>query len=134
MRLTWLLLVACGSSSVAPSAPSADTPREGVAGMIQLAPGQHVPDGAGIFVALRRADGKAPVAVDKLAWHDGGVPFVLDASKRMIDDDRGPFRGPVDVVARYAQSGDLDVKADGDLRAEVRVDAPAGGVTLVLDR
>ncbi|HET9626663.1 MAG TPA: hypothetical protein VFP84_35110 [Kofleriaceae bacterium] len=92
--------------------------------------------GTSIFLIVKRAgaDGAptgTPLAVDKLTWADGGVPFELTDEQAMIAGT--DLTGDVVVMARYDQDSDALSKSPGDVTGQVRVKIPAVNVKLPLD-
>lgn len=96
-----------------------------------------VKPGSAVFVVVKRAgaDG-APagqtLAVEKLNWIDGGVPFQLSDAQAMVGGTEG-LSGDVVVSARYDQDGDALSKQPGDITGQVKVKIPAEKVVLTLD-
>jgi hypothetical protein len=89
-----------------------------------------------VFLIVKRAgpDGAPsgpPLAVDKLAWASGGVPFSLTDAQAMVAGTE--LSGDVIVMARYDQDSDALSKEPGDITGQVRVTIPADNVKLQLD-
>jgi hypothetical protein len=96
----------------------------------------RVKPGTSVFLIVKRAgaDGKPsgpPLAVDKLTWADGGVPFELTEAQAMVAGT--DLSGDVVVMARYDQDSDALSKEPGDITGQVRVKIPAEHVRLSLD-
>lgn len=92
--------------------------------------------GTAIFLIVKRAgaDGAPsgpPLAVDKLDWAAGGVPFELTDANAMVAGTE--FTGDVVVTARYDQDGDALSKEPGDVTGVLRAKIPADKLTLTLD-
>jgi hypothetical protein len=92
--------------------------------------------GTAVFLIVKRAgpDGAPsgpPLAVDKLAWTAGGVPFELTDAQAMVAGT--DLSGDVVVMARYDQDSDALSKQPGDVTGQVRVTIPADNVKLSLD-
>ena len=92
--------------------------------------------GTSIFLIVKRAgaDGNPsgpPLAVDKLTWADGGVPFELTDEQAMVANTE--LSGDVIVMARYDQDADALSKEPGDVTGQARVKIPAVNVKLSLD-
>lgn len=92
--------------------------------------------GTAIFLIVKRAgaDGAPsgpPLAVDKLDWAAGGVPFELTDANAMVAGTE--FTGDVVVTARYDQDGDALSKEPGDVTGMLRAKIPADKLTLTLD-
>ena len=103
-----------------------------IRGTITFADAKGLRPGTAIFVVAKPEAGGSPIAIDKLTYRGGDVPFELDQTKTMIAGT--PFGGAVVVTARYDQDGDALSKQPGDRYGEVHVAVPATGVKLVLDR
>jgi hypothetical protein len=92
--------------------------------------------GTSVFIIVKRAgaDG-APsgpaLAVDKLTWSGGSVPFELTDANAMVAGTQ--LTGDVIITARYDQDSDALSKEPGDVTGQVRVKVPADKVKLVLD-
>ena len=81
---------------------------------------------------MPRANRRAPpLAVEKLTWKDGGLPFELSEANAMIAGTQ--LVGDVVVTARYDQDGDAISKQPGDVTGSIHVTIPAENVKLVLD-
>ncbi|HET7505983.1 MAG TPA: hypothetical protein VFK02_33415 [Kofleriaceae bacterium] len=92
--------------------------------------------GTPVFLIVKRAgpDGNPsgpPLAVDKLSWRDGGVPFELTDAQAMVAGTE--LTGEVIVMARYDQDADALSREPGDITGQVRVKIPAENVKLALD-
>lgn len=92
--------------------------------------------GTAVFVVVKRAgpDGAPfgpPLAVEKLSWRDGGVPFELTDAEAMVAGTE--LTGDVVVTARYDQDSDALTKQPGDITGQVRVKVPADNIKLTLD-
>ena len=72
-----------------------------------------------------------PLAVDKLTWGSGDLPFEMTEKQAMIAGTE--LTGDVVVTARFDQDGDAISKQPGDVSGSVRVKIPADKVTLTLD-
>ncbi|HEX2688351.1 MAG TPA: hypothetical protein VHN14_17090 [Kofleriaceae bacterium] len=123
------------------SAPDPDRtidPTHRVAGTVAVdakAKGRVKP-GTAVFLVVKRVgpDGTPsgpPLAVDKLTWASGGVPFELTDAQAMVAGTE--LRGDVIVLARYDQDSDALSKEPGDITGQVRVKIPADHVQLLLD-
>ena len=93
--------------------------------------------GTTVFVVIKRADASGaptgtPLAVDKLTWNKGELPFEITERQAMIAGTQ--LTGDVVVTARYDQDGDAISKQPGDIIGQVRVNIPADKVKLVLDQ
>jgi hypothetical protein len=92
--------------------------------------------GTAVFLIAKRAgpDG-APsgpaLAVAKLSWSSGDLPFELTDAEAMVAGTE--LAGDVIVTARYDQDSDALSKEPGDVTGQVRVKIPADRVKLVLD-
>lgn len=113
-------------------------PSHRVTGMITIdAPAKdRVKPGTAVFLIVKRAgpDGAPsgpPLAVDKLSWTTGGVPFELTDAQAMVAGTE--LSGDVVVMARYDQDSDALSKQPGDVTGQVRVTIPAEHVKLLLD-
>jgi len=113
-------------------------PSHRVTGMIivNAAAKDRVKSGTSVFLIVKRAglDGAPsgpPLAVDKLSWTDGGVPFELTEAQAMVAGT--DLSGDVVVMARYDQDSDALSKQPGDITGQVRVTIPADHVKLLLD-
>ena len=96
----------------------------------------RVKPGTAVFLIVKRAgpDGAPsgpPLAVDKLTWTGGGVPFELTDAQAMVAGT--VLSGDVVVMARYDQDSDALSKEPGDITGQVRVTIPADDVKLSLD-
>jgi hypothetical protein len=96
----------------------------------------RVKPGTAVFLIVKRAgpDGAPsgpPLAVDKLAWASGSVPFELTEAQAMVAGT--DLSGDVVVMARYDQDSDALTKQPGDVTGQVRVTIPADKVKLQLD-
>ena len=96
----------------------------------------RVKPGTSVFLVVKRAgpDGTPsgpPLAVDKLTWTSGGVPFELTDAQAMVAGTE--LTGDVVVMARYDQDSDALSKEPGDVSGQVRVKIPADHVRLSLD-
>jgi hypothetical protein len=96
----------------------------------------RVKPGTSVFLIVKRAgpDGApsgSPLAVDKLSWSNGGVPFELTDAQAMVAGTE--LVGDVVVMARYDQDSDALSKEPGDVTGQVRVKVPAENVKLSLD-
>jgi hypothetical protein len=91
--------------------------------------------GTAIFVIVKRAGAMgpvgAPLAVDKLVWSAGGVPFQLTEAQAMIAGTE--LTGDVVVSARYDQDSDAISKQPGDVTGQLKVHIPADRVQVKLD-
>jgi len=113
-------------------------PSHRVTGMITIdtAAKDRVKPGTPVFLIVKRAgpDGAPsgpPLAVDKLSWTAGGVPFELTEAQAMVAGT--DLSGDVVVMARYDQDSDALSKQPGDITGQVRVTIPADHVKLLLD-
>jgi len=123
------------------AAPDPDRPidpNHRIAGTISLdaKAKDHARSGTSVFLIVKRAgpDGAPsgpPLAVDKLSWRDGGVPFELTDAQAMVAGTE--LSGDVIVMARYDQDSDALSKEPGDITGQARVKIPADHVTLALD-
>ncbi len=92
--------------------------------------------GTAVFLIAKRAgpDG-APsgpaLAVEKLSWSSGAMPFELTDAQAMVAGTE--LTGDVVVTARYDQDSDALSKEPGDVTGQVRVKVPADRVQLALD-
>jgi hypothetical protein len=96
----------------------------------------RVKPGTAVFLIVKRAgpDGAPsgpPLAVDKLSWTAGGVPFELTDAQAMVAGTE--LAGDVIVLARYDQDSDAMSKQPGDITGQIRVKIPAENVKLLLD-
>jgi hypothetical protein len=96
----------------------------------------RVSPGGTVFVIIKKAgpDGAPsgpPVAVDKLTWGNGDLPFEMTEKQAMIAGTE--LTGDVVVTARYDQDGDALSKQPGDIVGTLKVKIPADNVTLTLD-
>ncbi|HUJ57223.1 MAG TPA: hypothetical protein VLX92_01965 [Kofleriaceae bacterium] len=92
--------------------------------------------GGAVFVIAKRADASGaasgpPLAVEKLAWDKGSLPFELTDAQAMIAGTT--LDGDVVVQARFDHDGDAGSKQPGDLVGEARVKIPADNVKITLD-
>ncbi|HEU4732883.1 MAG TPA: hypothetical protein VFT22_33540 [Kofleriaceae bacterium] len=123
------------------SAPDPDRPIDPthrIAGTLIVDPKakDHARAGTSVFLIVKRAgpDGTPsgpPLAVDKLTWRDGGVPFELTDAQAMVAGTE--LSGEVIVMARYDQDADALSKEPGDITGQIRVKIPADNVKLALD-
>ena len=95
----------------------------------------RVAAGGTVFVIVKRSiDGAPsgpPLAVDKLTWGKGDLPFEMTEKQAMIAGTE--LTGEVVVTARFDQDGDAGSKQPGDVVGSIRVKIPADKVTLTLD-
>jgi hypothetical protein len=122
----------------APDPDRAIDPSRRVAGMLTIDPKakDRVKDGTAVFIVVKRAgpDGTpsgSPLAVDKLTWKAGGVPFELTDAQAMVAGTE--LSGDVVVMARYDQDSDAMTKEPGDVTGQLRVKVPAADIKLSLD-
>ena len=122
----------------APDPDRAIDPNHKVTGMITV--DAKVKDkakaGTAVFIIVKRADASGnpsgpPLAVDKLTWTDGGVPFSLTDEQAMVAGTE--LSGDVIVMARYDQDSDAISKQPGDITGQMKVKVPAVNVKLTLD-
>jgi hypothetical protein len=124
-----------GLSSPDPNRPI--NPNNKVTGVIKIHPKakDKVAAGGAVFIIVKRSvDGAPsgpPLAVDKLEWGKGDLPFEVSEKQAMIAGTE--LTGEVVVTARYDQDGDALSKQPGDVSGSVRVKIPADKVTLTLD-
>lgn len=96
----------------------------------------RVKPGTAVFLIVKRAGAGGapsgpPLAVDKLTWTAGGVPFELTDAEAMVAGTE--LSGDVVLMARYDQDSDALSKQPGDITGQVRVTIPADNVKLSLD-
>jgi hypothetical protein len=122
----------------APDPDRAIDPNHKVSGMITIdgKVKDKVKAGTAIFLIVKRAgaDGNPsgpPLAVDKLTWSDGGVPFSLTDEQAMVAGTE--LAGDVIVMARYDQDSDAISKQPGDVTGQLRLKIPAVNVKIALD-
>jgi hypothetical protein len=122
----------------APDPNRAIDPNHRVTGMISVdaKAKDRVKPGTAVFLIVKRAgpDGAPsgpPLAVDKLSWTDGGVPFELTDAHAMVAGTE--LAGDVVVLARYDQDSDALSKQPGDITGQIRLKIPAENVKLLLD-
>jgi hypothetical protein len=112
-------------------------PNNRVKGVIKIHPKakDRVAAGGAVFIVVKRSvDGAPsgmPLAVDKLEWGNGDLPFEVGEKQAMSAGTE--LTGEVVVTARYDQDGDAISKQPGDVSGSVRVKIPADKVTLTLD-
>jgi hypothetical protein len=92
--------------------------------------------GTPMFIVVKRADASGqpsgtPLAVDKLTYADGAIPFELTEKQAMVAGTQ--LTGDVVVTVRYDQDGDALSKEAGDIVGEARVKLPADNVQVWLD-
>lgn len=121
-----------------PDPNRAINPANHVKGVIKIHPKakDRVKAGGAVFVIVKRAgaDGAPsgpPLAVDKLSWGTGDLPFEITEKNAMIAGTE--LTGDVIVTARYDQDGDALSKQPGDVSGSVHVKIPADKVNLTLD-
>jgi hypothetical protein len=95
-----------------------------------------VKPGTAVFLIVKHpgpdgAPAGAPLAVDKLTWAAGGVPFELTDAQAMVAGTE--LSGDVIISARYDQDSDALTKEPGDVTGQIRVKVPAENVKLSLD-
>lgn len=122
----------------APDPDRAIDPNHKVTGMITIdgKAKAKVKAGTAVFIIVKRADASGnpsgpPLAVDKLEWSDGGVPFSLTDEQAMVAGTE--LTGDVVVMARYDQDSDAISKQPGDITGQMKVKIPAVNVKLTLD-
>jgi hypothetical protein len=122
----------------APDPDRAIDPNHKVTGMITIdgKAKDKVKAGTAVFIIVKRADASGnpsgpPLAVDKLTWSDGGVPFSLTDEQAMVAGTE--LTGDVVVMARYDQDSDALSKQPGDITGQLKVKVPAVNVKLTLD-
>ena len=121
-----------------PDPNRAINPANHVKGVIKIHPKakDKVKAGGAVFLIVKRAgdDGAPsgpPLAVDKLTWGTGDLPFEITEKNAMIAGTE--LTGDVVVIARYDQDGDALSKQPGDVTGSIRVKIPAEKVNLTLD-
>jgi hypothetical protein len=97
----------------------------------------RTPPGGAVFVVVKQADASGqpagpPLAVEKLTWQSGGLPFELTEANAMIAGTQ--LAGDVVITARYDHDGDAISKQPGDVVGQLHVKIPADGVKLTLDQ
>ncbi len=114
-------------------------PTHRVKGVIKIDPKakDKVKPGTAVFVyaELPGPDGNPispPLAVEKLTWGTGDLPFELSEANAMVAGTQ--LTGDVFVVAHYDNDGDAKSKTSGDVLGQVKVKIPADAVTLMLDK
>jgi len=122
----------------APDPNRAIDPNHRVTGLISIdaKAKDRVKVGTAIFLIVKRAGpggvpSGPPLAVDKLSWNTGGVPFELTDAQAMVAGTE--LSGEVVVMARYDQDSDALSKQPGDVTGQVSVKIPADHVKLTLD-
>ncbi|HTR49491.1 MAG TPA: hypothetical protein VMJ10_02220 [Kofleriaceae bacterium] len=120
----------------APDPNRAIDPTHRVRGVIAVDAKAKVPAGGVVFLAAKRPgpDGKPldpPLAVERLTYNGGELPFELGEAQAMIAGTE--LIGDVVVTAHYAQNGDALSKAPGDVIGSAHVKIPADGVKIMLD-
>jgi hypothetical protein len=113
-------------------------PAHHIKGVIAIHPkaADRAKPGGALFVVVKRADASGqptgtPLAVDKLTWQNGEVPFEMTERQAMIAGTQ--LTGDVVVIARYDQDGDAISKQPGDIVGQLRVTVPADNVKVYLD-
>ena len=113
-------------------------PTHVVKGVIKVHPkaASRVKAGTAVFIVVKQAgaDGSptgSPLAVDKLDWGTGDLPFEITEAQAMIAGTE--LKGDVVVTVRYDQDGDALSKQPGDIIGTARVKVPADKVTVTLD-
>ena len=113
-------------------------PAHHVKGVIKIHPKakDRVKPGAAVFLIVKRADESGqptgtPLAVEKLTWGTGDLPFELTEKQAMIAGTQ--LTGDVVVIAHYDQDGDAISKQPGDVMGQIKVKIPADNVNLFLD-
>jgi hypothetical protein len=113
-------------------------PTHVIKGMIKVHPkaASRVKAGTAVFVVVKQAgaDGSptgSPLAVDKLTWGTGDLPFEITEKQAMIAGTQ--LTGDVIITAHYDQDGDAISKEPGDIIGTARVKIPADKVTVTLD-
>jgi hypothetical protein len=113
-------------------------PSHHVKGIIKIHPKakDRVKPGAAVFLIVKRADASGqptgtPLAVEKLTWGTGDLPFELTEKQAMIAGTQ--LTGDVVVIAHYDQDGDAISKQPGDVMGQIKVKIPADNVNLFLD-
>jgi hypothetical protein len=109
-----------------------------IKGVITVSPkvADRAQAGGVVFVNVRRADPSgqpsgAPLAVAKLTYQGGELPFELTEGQAMVGGTE--LSGDVVVSARYDHDGDAMSKQPGDVVGSLRVKVPADGVKILLD-
>lgn len=122
----------------APDPNRAIDPNHRVTGLITVdaKAKDRVKPGTAVFLIVKRAGpggvpSGPPLAVDKLTWNNGGVPFELTDAQAMVAGTE--LTGEVIVMARYDQDSDALSKEPGDVTGQVSVKIPADHVKLLLD-
>jgi hypothetical protein len=113
-------------------------PSHRIKGVIAVSPkvADRAPVGGVVFVNVRRADASgqpsgAPLAVAKLTYQGGDLPFELTEGQAMVAGTE--LAGDVVVSARYDHDGDAMSKQPGDVVGSLRVKVPADAVKISLD-
>ena len=113
-------------------------PSHHVKGVIKIHPKakDRVKPGTAVFLIVKRPDASGqpsgtPLAVEKLTWGTGDLPFELTEKHAMIAGTQ--LTGDVIVIAHYDQDGDAISKQPGDVMGQVKVKIPADNVNLFLD-
>jgi hypothetical protein len=112
-------------------------PKNKVTGVIKVhaKAKDRVTAGGAVFVTVKRSvDGAPsgpPLAVEKLTWATGDLPFEMTEKQAMIAGTE--LTGEVIVSARFDQDGDALSKQPGDVAGSIKVTVPAEKVTLTLD-
>lgn len=121
------------------ASPCEDAPQDSAVGGAQVSGMVSFPSnvdglapGTPIFIVAKSVRGGPPIAVTRVVYKGGDVPFTLDSSTVMIDGQQ--LAGEVVITARYDQDGDALTKQPGDRVGTVRVTVPAHGVKVVLDQ
>ena len=114
-------------------------PTHHIRGVISVHPKakDKVPNGGTIFLSARQADASGqpvgmPLAVAKLTYTGGDLPFELDDGEQMTGATGG-LTGDVVVTAHYDQDGNATSKEPGDVLGTLRVKVPADNVKIYLD-
>lgn len=115
-------------------------PTHHISGVISVDPKakDKVPSGGTIFLSARQADASGqpvgmPLAVAKLTYTGGDLPFELDDGAQMTGAT-GSLAGDVVVTAHYDQDGNATSKDPGDVLGTLRVKVPADNVKIHLDQ
>ncbi len=110
-------------------------PTHHVRGVIHAPPDAKVAAGTAVFVVAKRTDASGapsgpPVAVRRLTWGTGDLPFELSEANAMIAGTQ--LDGTVVVTAHYDHDGDALTKTSGDLIGQATVTVPDDHVELAL--
>ncbi len=110
-------------------------PNHHLRGVIRAPADAKVATGTAVFIVAKRTDASGapsgpPVAVKRLTWGAGDLPFELSEANAMIGGTQ--LDGKVVLTAHYDHDGDALTKTSGDLIGQATVTVPDDHVELAL--